>query len=425
MSQEDMLRTNLALSEEALSKRTQERDKFELAFIESDHELSAVHLEFTEATQKHATNLASLALKLSQVSTQLKEKNAENKAPAADSLVIENERASFELVLHDLKKPLIGGTKILEYLAAEKIDPKKQSELLNQIIVANKHMIRGADHLSVEAVTLTQRTVQLNESDKGLTERNVDLEHANSELKAIMQQRETFVVSLTHDLKNPLIGGTRILEFIVDGSIDSEHQPEVLRQVINSNKSMLRMIWNMLDVYRYDSGALIPFKESLNFRDLLRHCLEEFAFAIREKKIEVIFEIPDNLIIETDMIMLRRVLTNLLDNAVKFSPEGGQLFVQASCTQQQLKLIIKDSGPGMNKTQLAKVFKRFWQTRHGRRASTGSGLGLFLSKQIIETLGGRIECTSMENSGTTFTISLPHDDKVCNNIEQSNRKASL
>ncbi|MBC7998592.1 MAG: HAMP domain-containing histidine kinase [Leptolyngbya sp.] len=411
MSQENTLRTNLALSEEALSRRTNERDKFELAFIESEHELSAVHLEFTEATRQHAANMASLALKLSQVSTQLEEKKAENKADAAKRLVIEHERACFEKVLHDLKIPLIGGTKILEYLAAEKVDQKKQAELLNQIIDANKRMITGADHLSAESLTLTQRTAQLDESNKGLTERAVDLEHANAELKAIMQQREAFVVSLTHDLKNPLIGGTRILEFIVDGSIDSDRQPAVLRQVINSNKCMLRMIWNMLDVYRYEAGALIPFQESVNFGELIKHCLEEFAFAIREKEVEVIFEVPDNLIIKTDRIMLRRVLTNLLDNAVKFSPQGGQLFVQATCNQQQLGIVIKDCGPGMKETQLGKVFERFWQTRHGREASTGTGLGLFLSKQIIETLGGQIECTSIENGGTTFTISLPHDVK--------------
>jgi len=415
MSEENIkLRADLARSEEKLAERTLQRDQFELALINSDNELTKIHSEFTDATHIHSTNLATLASKLTQAETLLgksdknlaeqKEKLAEFRAEATS---MDHERECFVEALQELKKPLSGGTQILEYIAAGKVTPERRSEILKQIIDSNKGLITGADRLATAALELSLRTNELDQSNKDLVTRTEELAGVNAELRLMMQQREDFVAAVTHDLKNPLIGGTRILEYIVDGSVESDRQSEILLQVIESNKNMLMMIWNMLDVYRSDSGALVPVPETINIAELLNKCVGEFSFVIKEKKIELAIEIAAGLPeISSDKILLRRVLVNLLDNAVKFTPEGGRIFVSAAGSEHQLQLTVTNSGAGLSVLQLGRIFQRFWQTESGRQYGIGTGLGLFVSKQIIESLDGQIACTSTEHQSTTFTLTL-------------------
>ena len=332
------LRADLARSEEKLSERTYQRDQFELAMIDSDNELAKIHSEFTDAARVHSANLATLALKLTQAEAlidrrdqDLADQTEELEEFRAGVTSIEHERGCFVAALYDLKKPLAGGTQILEYIAAGKMAPERRAEILKQVIESNKGLITGTDRLAMAALELTQRTNQLDKSNKDLVTRTEELESVNAELLTIMQQREDFVAALTHDLKNPLMGGTRILEHIVGGSVEAERHSEILLQVIESNKNMLLMIWNMLDVYKKDAGALVPVQEAVDITALLRNCLGEFSFVIREKNIALIYDFADGLPeVHTDRILLRRVLANLIDNAVKFTPNDGQLTVQAA-----------------------------------------------------------------------------------------------
>lgn len=111
---------------------------------------------------------------------------------------------------------------------------------------------------------------------------------------------------------------------------------------------------------------------------------------------------------QTDRNLLRRVLVNLLDNGLKFTPEGGQLIIGAVLEQeeQQLKISVVNSGPTMSDLQLEGMFERFWQTPQGRKYGLGTGLGLFFSRQIMDMLGGSIECNITEQNYTGFTIRL-------------------
>lgn len=408
------LRADLARSEEKLSVSTYQRDQFELALIDSDNELTKVHSEFTEATHVHSANLATLALKLIQAEA-LIDRRDRDLADQAEELEefragvtsMVNERECFVAALHDLKKPLAGGTQILEYIAAGKIPPEGRAHILMQIIESNKSLITGADRLASAASELAVRTGQLDKSNKDLVVRTEELASVNAELRIIMQQREDFVAALTHDLKNPLIGGTRILEHIVGGSVEAERHSEVLLQVIETNKNMLMMIWNMLDVYKKDSGAMVPVRETVNIAALLKNCLGEFSFVLREKNIELVYDFADDLPeVHTDKILLRRVFANLVDNAVKFTNENGQITVQAVCIDNQVKTSITNSGAELSNSELEKIFQRFWQTETGRRYGIGTGMGLFVSKQIIESLGGTIECTKTEHACTSFTVTL-------------------
>jgi signal transduction histidine kinase len=257
------------------------------------------------------------------------------------------------------------------------------------------------------ALELTQRTAQLRESNEYLQSRTAELEKLNAELKSLMQQREDFVAALTHDLKNPLIAATKQLQFILDGRIAPEEQSTIISQLLDSNKVMLRMVWNLLDVYRHEAGSLTPFFEPVDLSLLLKQCVDDFSISLKEKQIALNMHIEQGLpAVQTDRILLRRVLINLLDNAVKFTPQEGSIIISTWTDEKQLYISVEDSGYGMSEQQLSRLFQRFWQAQKGRANGLGSGLGLFLSKQIMTVLGGTIACTSKLDEGTKFVVAL-------------------
>ncbi len=273
--------------------------------------------------------------------------------------------------------------------------------------IKNLELAERTAQLALAAVELTQRANQLTETNNFLESRKAELEEANQSLIAMMHQREDFVASLTHDLKNPLLGSTRILEFLANGDIELDQYPNIFKQLVTTNKNMLRMIRNVLDVYRHDSGALLPEVEPVDIAELIRNCLDEFSFLIAEKNIDLQVEIPVGLPLAlTDSILLRRVLVNLLDNALKFSSDGGYLSVSVFSDSGKLFIAVQDSGPGLSDQQKSQVFQRFWQTIEGRKNANGSGLGLFLSKQIMHALGGDLQCNATDGPGAKFTIAL-------------------
>ncbi|MBS1956032.1 MAG: HAMP domain-containing histidine kinase [Cyanobacteria bacterium SZAS-4] len=264
-------------------------------------------------------------------------------------------------------------------------------------------------NLALIGVELAQSTENLHNSNLYLANRTAELEAANAELRQLMQQKEDFVAALTHDLKSPLIACMRAVELLVLGKLAEDQKMPVYKQLLESIKSMLRMIWNLLDVYRNDAGHLNPVIELVSVKDLLMHCVSEFSFGIDEKQLQLnldSMEAVDNEI-ATDRILLRRVLINLFDNAIKFSPQKGELTVCTFRRDKKLFIAVSDSGPGMPEAQQKRIFERFWQTKLGRDRGIGTGLGLHLSRQIMNVLGGTIECHSKENHGTRFTVSLP------------------
>jgi signal transduction histidine kinase len=320
--------------------------------------------------------------------------------------LLRHEKESFVAVLRDMTQPLAGNTRILEYIASGNASSEKQPELLRRLIGFNNDLLSETENLAAAFSQLSEQTTQLDDTSAALERANADLEA----MKSIMQQREDFVAALSHDLKNPLIGCARILELLANGTIKVDQQPELLSKIIESHKSMLHLIWNIMEAYRNDAGCLVPIPEPVDVVALVQQCVTEFSFAIREKKIELLIDFLEApLVINTDRSLLRRVLMNLLDNGVKFSPVSGRLVVSVSLEQQQARVSIKDSGSGMSDIERERIFDRFWQTARGRQYGIGSGLGLFLAKQIMNVLGGRLECSSTEQIGTEFVLFLSID----------------
>jgi two-component system, sensor histidine kinase and response regulator len=269
-------------------------------------------------------------------------------------------------------------------------------------------LVEQTAQLAASALELSQRTAKLAESNAELLHRTQTLEDANADLKLMMRQREDFTAALTHDLKNPLIGCNGVLQGIITGKFTDDEQKHLLNEVVESHNAMLRMIWNMLDIYKYECGALKPNQTSINLIELLHASLKEFAYVMSEKKQTCKLDVPIALPkLNGDRMLLRRVLINLVGNAVKFTPDKGSIDVKATFDEKSVRLAVEDSGAGIPFAKREHLFKQFWQGDHSQISSVGTGLGLYLSRAIVQAHGGSLECTSGESSGAVFTVTLP------------------
>jgi signal transduction histidine kinase len=228
----------------------------------------------------------------------------------------------------------------------------------------------------------------------------------------MMQQREEFMASLAHDLKTPLVGADRALALLWEGSIGdlSEAQVELVGKVRQSNKALLQMIQNLLDVYRWESGAQTLHMEHVDISTLIKSCVDEIRIIADAKRVWLVAEdIPrEPHSVHIDPLAIRRVLINLLSNAVKFTADGGTVELEVGFDADNLSIAVRDTGIGIAAADQAKLFRRFVQAENlSRERGVGSGLGLHLCRQIIEAHGGTITLESEVGKGSVFTIMLP------------------
>lgn len=251
----------------------------------------------------------------------------------------------------------------------------------------------------------------------GLRQRIRELENLNGNLKTensglikTLERYDDFVALLTHDLKSPLIGCNQVLEAIINGRVASEQKTVLLEKLLTSNTEMLRMIWNVLDSYKIRGSGLSPHISSVNLLGLIHASLHDFAHQISHKNIQCELIIPATLPnIDTDFKLLRRAVINLIDNAIKFTPPHGKIQVTSKLENSWLSFSVVDSGSGIPYEQRAQLFKKFFQSKDEIADNTGTGLGLCLSKSIVELLNGTLEYRCSEEGGAIFTIALPRN----------------
>jgi two-component system sensor histidine kinase/response regulator len=225
-------------------------------------------------------------------------------------------------------------------------------------------------------------------------------------LKQSIDQRENFVHCLTHDLRTPLVAADRMLGLIkqgVFGEVSSE-MGQAVTTVISSNQNLLSMLNTLLEVYCYDVGKKVFSFIDFYLPELIEEVMRELSPLGYEKGIELRAQIADEVeTIRADRWELRRVFTNLIGNALKFTDSGFVEF-RAHLDNQTLVLEVEDTGIGISAEDQARLFERFRQGNHLR---SGSGLGLYLCYQIVQSHQGAIDVTSEVGKGTLFTIRLP------------------
>jgi len=227
----------------------------------------------------------------------------------------------------------------------------------------------------------------------------------------IMAEREDFVATLTHDLKGPLQGANRILDMLVKGEIGpiGNEQCELLVRLSENNNTLLEMISNLLEVYRYDKDLHTIKFEHTNLVKLVQNCMDEVLFLARERSIQIrrVIENGDEIAIMADAHSISRVVRNLLDNALKFTPRGGVVTIRVSKEQGKVKLAVSDTGPGISEEDRRFLFERFYRGATGRSYSRSTGLGLYLCRQIVQHHNGTIKCDPASGSGSVFVLEFP------------------
>jgi two-component system, chemotaxis family, sensor kinase Cph1 len=227
----------------------------------------------------------------------------------------------------------------------------------------------------------------------------------------LQQQREDFVATLTHDLKTPILAANRAIRLLMDGDFGPvvETQSKILDTILQSNSALYKMVQTLLDVYRLDSGAK---KLSVSANDLsatITTTVAELAMLCHTKDVALQLNLPDSphyAIYDSEEI--RRVLQNLLDNSLKFTPRGGTISVNLDAAADYVRVTIADSGSGIAEDDKPKLFQRFWQsTSSGGRYYASTGLGLYLCRKIVELHGGKIACDSTLGKGSRFFFTLP------------------
>ncbi|QGF39652.1 cell wall metabolism sensor histidine kinase WalK [Limosilactobacillus gastricus] len=233
------------------------------------------------------------------------------------------------------------------------------------------------------------------------------------------EERKQFVSNVSHELRTPLTSVRSYVEALSDGAInDPELSPRFLKVVEDETERMIRMINDLLSLSRMDSGTTKLDLEYVNIGELFNYILNRFDMIIKnetaddsdQKKYTIDRHITNkSLWVEIDPDKFTQVIDNIMNNAVKYSPDGGVITARLTDTHNHVILSIADQGLGIPRKDLRHVFDRFFRVDKARsRKQGGTGLGLAISKEVINLLGGQIWVNSTEGKGSTFYIALPY-----------------
>lgn len=228
------------------------------------------------------------------------------------------------------------------------------------------------------------------------------------ELRKQERLRKNMVSDLAHELRSPLTKSHGYLKALKEGKMDPDE--EVIDALYKNSEVLKRLINDLHDLARAEAGKLRMEKEPVLASDLINAALESVQVRLAEKKLNMRVDLPEGVIVNVDPGRIQQVLRNLLDNAITYSPEGEDIFIQGKDMEDRVKLSITDNGPGIPEGDLQRVFDRFYRVDQSRSRETGgTGLGLTIAREIIQAHGGQIEVESDSGEGTTFSFYLPKE----------------
>ncbi len=238
--------------------------------------------------------------------------------------------------------------------------------------------------------------------------------HDVTEQEKTEQERRDFVSNVSHELRTPLTSMRSYLEALEDGAWkDPEIAPHFLQVTLEETDRMIRMINDLLNLSKMDSGNAQMQMELVNFNNLVNFVLDRFDMMVtsQNKNYQIKREFTKrDLWLEIDTDRLIQVIDNIMNNAIKYSPDGGTVTVRLIETHNHIILSITDEGIGIPRKDLNKIFDRFYRVDKARaRQQGGTGLGLAISREVLKAHGGSIWVESRENQGSTFYVSLPYE----------------
>jgi len=237
------------------------------------------------------------------------------------------------------------------------------------------------------------------------------LQENNKELEAANRAKSDFLANMSHELRTPLNAVIGLSELMMDGATGeiSEEQKQCISDILRSGHQLLHLVDDMLDIVKVEAGKIKLKLEPLNLAEIINYTAQIVRHSLSEHKHNLMVNIDGGLPqVQADRDRLRQVLLNLLSNAIKFTPRGGQLGIKASREGDWCHVSVIDNGIGIRKENQESVFEAFVQVDTlPDGTKEGTGLGLALTKQLVEACGGRIWVESKYGKGSKFTFTLP------------------
>jgi len=260
-----------------------------------------------------------------------------------------------------------------------------------------------------------QMTIEINTvsvvQDKQKTGTLVILHDITRE-KMVERMKTEFVSLSAHQLRTPLSAIKWTLRMLLDGDLGeiTKEQREFIEKTYQSNERMISLINELLDITRIEEGRYLYKPIFTDFEPIIQFVVNSYREEIERKKINFEIQKPKEKLprLVVDVEKMRLAIQNLLDNAIRYTPPGGQIIISFKKKEKEIEFLVKDTGIGIPKDQQARVFTKFFRGGNVIRMETeGSGLGLFIAKNIVEAHGGKIWFESKEGEGTTFYFSIP------------------
>ncbi|MBI2996600.1 MAG: HAMP domain-containing histidine kinase [Candidatus Melainabacteria bacterium] len=240
------------------------------------------------------------------------------------------------------------------------------------------------------------------------TEKNLSMAVENKDTTST-RQLEDIVSALTHDLKTPLLAAETSIQHLLGGYFGNltKEQKQILSLLNQSNSDALRLVKNLLTVFKYETKAYKLLLEPVEILEIIEKAISTVSPMLKEK--EICLKTSDlEFQFVCDPFEVERVLVNLLSNAIKYTPNGGHIEILAIKNENNnVTITVKDTGIGISKEELPNLFERFWLSHKSNSASNSTGLGLYLSRQIIEAHGGKIWANSEVGKGTQISFEIP------------------
>ena len=330
-----------------------------------------------------------------------------------DGVLATNRRGKITMI-NDMAKKQLGVQKeeVLNKSILELLKIEDEYELRDLITQVPELMIDSQD-ANGEYLSLRVRFA-LVRRESGFISGLVAVLHDTTEQEKEDRERRLFVSNVSHELRTPLTSVKSYLEALDEGALSEPVAPDFIKVSLDETNRMMRMVTDLLHLSRIDNATSHLDVELINFTAFITFILNRFD-QIRgqdeEKKYELVRDYPITSVwIEIDTDKMTQVIDNILNNAIKYSPDGGKITVTMKTTDDQMILSISDQGLGIPKQDLPRIFDRFYRVDRARsRAQGGTGLGLAIAKEIIKQHKGFIWAKSEYGKGSTFTIVLPYD----------------
>ena len=330
-----------------------------------------------------------------------------------DGVLATNRRGQI-IMINDMAKKQLGVQKedVLNKSILELLKIEDEYELRDLITQIPELMIDSQD-VNGEYLSLRVRFA-LVRRESGFISGLVAVLHDTTEQEKEERERRLFVSNVSHELRTPLTSVKSYLEALDEGALYDPVAPDFIKVSLDETNRMMRMVTDLLHLSRIDNATTQLDVELINFTAFITFILNRFdkmRSQDDEKKYELVRDYPINSVwIEIDTDKMTQVIDNILNNAIKYSQDGGKITVSMKTTDDQMILSIKDQGLGIPKQDLPKIFDRFYRVDRARsRAQGGTGLGLAIAKEIIKQHNGFIWAKSEYGKGSTFTIVLPYD----------------